>query len=199
MSDETMLESPEQPNAHDGAAKLVPVAESIKYRRRAQQAESRLQEFGQQLEDLQTQLEGRSEELAAAEAQRDEARQTLLATENRLSVQRALSEAGVVDLETASLLLSKRMNFDEGLGGDAIARGVEQLLLDKPFLRDGTAGHSGSLPPGTASPRSAVTTPGTQLAQAAERAARSGSRKEVADYLRLRRQVALSRERAADL
>ena len=52
-------------------SRLIPVSEAIKYRRRAQQAESVLQQFEQRLEDTQAQLEERLEQLAKAESQRD--------------------------------------------------------------------------------------------------------------------------------
>lgn len=196
MSEEKQLEPADQADSQDGAARLVPVAESIKYRRRAQQAEGRLNELEQKLEDVRAQSEKRNEELAAAEAQRDEANHALLVAENRLAAQRAMSEAGVVDLETASMLLSGKLDFGGELEAGAITQSVEQLLLDKPFLRGGPAS---ALPPGTASPKAPQSTPTARLAEAAQRAVQTGSRKEVADYLRLRRQVALSRERAAGL
>ena len=40
-------------------------------------------------------------------------------------------------------------------------------------------------------------TPSARLAEAAQKAVQTGSRKEVADYLRLRRQAAMSGEHAA--
>ena len=103
------VDQKEQVAEQGGGAKLVPVGESIKYRRRAQQAEIRVQEMEQKLNDLQTQLDRRTEELAAAESQRDEATSQLISSENRLVIERLLNEAGVIDLETASLLLSKKM------------------------------------------------------------------------------------------
>lgn len=191
--DQASAAEPTPPAAADGESRLVPVAESIKYRRRAQQAEVRLHELEQQLKDVAAQLEGRSEELAVAEAQRDEARMQLTAAGNQRSAERLLAEAGVVDLEAAGLLLGKRMDLGEELDAEAIRRGVEQLLLDKPFL----AHRSAPLPPSTASPRSSQAGSFAQLAEAAEQAVRSGSRRDVAEYLRLRRQGAAAAARAA--
>jgi hypothetical protein len=171
--------------------KLVPVAESIKYRRRAQQAEGRLHELEQQLTDLRTQLEHRGEELAVAESQRDEARVQLTATANQRCAERLLAEAGVVDFEAAGLLLAKRMDLAGDLEDEAIHRGVEQLLLDKPFL----ARPSAALPPATASPRSERPGSFAQLTRAAEQAVQTGSRRDVAEYLRLRRQGATALQR----
>lgn len=178
----------EAPPAGGAESKLVPVAESIKYRRRAQQAEERLQQIEQQLTELQSQLEHRSEEIAQAEAQRDEANQHLVNVQNRMLAERMMSQAGVVDIEAASLLLGKRMDLNEELEPEAISLKVEQLLLDKPFLRSPL---SPPLPPTTASPK-VRPNPAAMLAQAAQRAARSGGRRDVAEYLRLRRQSAAS-------
>ena len=177
----------EQPLENDGVSKLVPVGESIKYRRRAQQAEGRLQELEQQLKDLQAQFDGRSDELAAAEAQRDEARASMAAAENRMSAERMLMQAGVADMETATMLLARRVDLAGEIDTDTLTTKVEQLLLDKPFLRG--IGDK-PLPPRTASPRSGRQSTAGRLAQAAQQAITSGSRRDVAQYLRLRRQAA---------
>ena len=194
MPEESVLEPTEQADSQDGAARLVPVAESIKYRRRAQQAESRLQEVEQQLQDIQAQFDLRSDELAAAEAQRDEAKHAVIVAEDRAAAQRMLAESGVVDLEAACMLLERRANFGDGFEEETLARNVEQLLLDKPFLRNTIGSYAGSLPPRSASPKGTPESPAARLALAAEQAAQSGGRRDVADYLRLRRQAALSRE-----
>jgi len=184
----TQVQVEQSTNAQDSPAeqKLVPVGESIKYRRRAQQAENKAQQLEQELNDLKSQVERRNAELAVAEAQRDEARLQVATVENQRLAERMFIEAGVVDLEAASLLLSKRVDLSEHLDGETLARSVEQLLLDKPFL----ARRASPLPPATASAR--PERPGTfaQLAQAADRAARTGDRHDVAEYLRLRRQGA---------
>jgi len=169
------------------AAKLVPVGESIKYRRRAQQAEARIQQLEQQLKDVQSQVGRHSEELAAAESQRDEAKVQLTATENRLGAERLLNAVGVADVETAVLLLSKRLDFAEEIDAETFSRQIEQLLLDKPFLRSGA---EAALPPKTASARPAQTSVAAQLSRAAQRAVQSGNRRDIAEYLRLRRQAA---------
>ena len=172
----------------DGAAKLVPVAESIKYRRRAQQAEQQLQQFEQQLKELRSQLERHSEELASAEAQRDEANHRLLSTENRFTAERLLLQAGVNDLETAALLLAHRVDLNDELDSQTLQKQVEQLLVDKPFLQ---ARLSAALPPRTASARPPKTSLMAQLTRAAQQAAGSGNRRDVAEYLRLRRKASL--------
>ncbi|MHC4981543.1 MAG: hypothetical protein ACYTF6_00030 [Planctomycetota bacterium] len=185
MSEQTKEHSDEA-DTLVGASKLVPVAESIKYRRRAQQAESRIKELEQSLTELQTQLENRNEELAAAKAQHDEARHRLSVAENRIVAERLLSEAGVIDLETASILLAKRVDLGGEMDRDSLARSVEQLILEKPFLHGSTGA---SLPPASASAKPPQSSPAAKLTQVAERAAQTGDRKDVAEYLRLRRRA----------
>jgi TolA-binding protein len=186
MSEET-LENLRPDESPSGMTKLIPVAEAIKYRRRAQQAESQLQDIEQQLEELQSLSQRNNDELAKAEAQRDEAKTQLTIAENRHATDRLLIEAGVIDPETALTLISKRVDFSEELDRESLEGSVEQLLLDKPFLRPST---ESGLPPKTASARPPRVTTTSQLAQAAQRAAQSGNRKDVAEYLRLRRQAA---------
>lgn len=184
---ENMDNQPTQEDPAEAAAadKLVPVGESIKYRRRAQQAEGRLTQIEQQLTQLQEQLQQRAEELATAEAQRDEARQQLTQMGNQTAVDRLLVQAGVVDLEAAHLLLGKRIDLGDELEPDQIESSVQQLLVDKPFLRGSTP-----LPPKSASARGSAGSLTARIAQAAQRAVASGDRRDVAEYLRLRRQAA---------
>ena len=100
-----------------------------------------------------------------------------------------MGQAGVIDLDAACVLLRGRIDLGEELDEESIARGVESLLLDKPFLR---ASQAAPLPPATASARTSVAGGAAQLAQAAEQAARSGGRRDIANYLRLRRQAVKS-------
>ncbi len=175
----------------NGESKLVPVSESIKYRRRAQQAEGQIQQLEQQLQEARKQLSKRDEQLAAAEAQRDEAQMRLTLTENRMLVDRAFAQAGVVDAETASLLLSKRLDLSEPVDGKQLAAGIEQLLIDKPFLR-ARGFETASMPPKTASVKDGHPSTAAQLANAARRAIKSGNRRDIAEYLRLRRKASLT-------
>ena len=109
-----------------------------------------------------------------------------------MTAERMLSEAGVVDLEAASLLLSKRLDFSEAFDNETLARQVEQLLLDKSFLRGAPYGLASSFPPTTASPRHHRASATAQITHAAERAVKTGDRRDIAEYLRLRRQSSLS-------
>jgi hypothetical protein len=117
--------------------------------------------------------------LATAEAQRDEALHRLEEAQGRLSAERLLAAAGVSDVEAAATLLARRVDLAQ-TQGEELRLGVEQLLLDKPYLRSGQV----SLPPPTASGRAPAA---AAIIEAAQRAARSGDRRDVAHYLRLRR------------
>lgn len=178
-----------QADTNGGEAQLVPVSESIKYRRRAQKAEGRTEEVEQQLKEMQSQLDAHSDELAQAEAQRDEVASRLVETESRLAAERLMATAGLADTETAMLLLSERVDLTQALDGGALADAVEELLIDKPFLRTGRAS---SLPGATASAKPSVPGSFGALADAAQQAIESGDRRDVAEYLRLRRQNSFS-------
>ena len=174
-----------------GAAKLVPVAESIKYRRRAQQAEGQLQQIQQQLAELQQQMRARQDELVTAEAKADELRHQVMVGENRLAAERLLAQCGVAQTQAAVGMLGKYVNIEEEVDAQAVARGVEQLLLDNPSLRPEVA--APSLPSPTAAGRSGQGSLAAQLASVAHKAATSGDRRDVIQYLRLRRQSARTR------
>jgi hypothetical protein len=183
MSDKVEEQVQEQEQTPEAEGKLVPVIEAVKYRRRAQKAEGKLAELEQQLKAARSEFEGRLEQLATAEAQRDELQQQLDLQRLRSLAQRELSAAGVADLDAALTLLEKRLPLSEEVEEGQLAQAVEQLVADKPFLLRAQA----ALPGATASPR--VSGNGvTRLAQVAGRARGSGSRRDLAQYLRLRRQ-----------
>ena len=154
-----------------------------------EQEKSPPQELQQQVNDLQTQIEKRSDELATAEAQRDEANMHMTQLENRMAAERLLSQRGTVDVETASLLLARRIDLNEDIQPQEISKAVEELLLDKPFLRGSQTEASSPMPPLTSAPRNSQGSQEASLASAAQRAAASGNRKDIAEYLRLRRQM----------
>ncbi len=150
--------------------------------------EARAQKYARQFKELQARFEIRNDELATAEAQRDEANMQLAATENRLAAERILANAGAVDVETASLLLRERVNFSEDLPPEQLVQAIERLLRDKPFLQ-GSATPPPAMPTLTSSARSDQGGETAHLSNAARRAAQSGNRRDIAEYLRLRRQT----------
>ncbi len=116
----------------------------------------------QQVDDLQTQLAETQAKLAGAEFVRE------------LSVE--LTRCGVIDLDAALKLA------DDGQDAKAAA---EQLRQDKPYL---FAAKPGAMPGPTAGVRS-VHTDNSQarLKVASQQAAQSGNRRDLYEYLRLRR------------
>ena len=178
----------DNPAPETPGSRQVPIAEAIKHRRRAQQAEGQLRQVEQKLQETQTQLEQRLEQLASAEAQRDELQHQLEQANLRASAERMLLAAGVADVETAMTLLEKRTGFSEDLDAARLGQAIERLVQDKPFLVSPVSG----LPGKTASARLPSGGPASRLAQAATRAAQTGTRRAVSDYLRLRRQTQMN-------
>jgi hypothetical protein len=147
---------------------LVPVAESIRYRKRAQSAEKKLEVLTEQLANAQAQSAKLSEQLSGVQ------------TEQKLM--RQLAAAGAVDLETAVLIAQARM---QGQAEADVAGVIEQLKKEKQYLFGGTA--AGVTPTKTAGAKDRLTSNETILERAAKKAAVSGSRADLHEYLRLRR------------
>ncbi len=156
-------------------AKFVPVAESIRYRKRAQSAEK-------QVEDLNEQL---------TQAKSQEVKLTEQLNEIRLeqSLARKLAEAGAVDLETAILITKNRLQSDNTLHhtvqGD-LDVAIEQLKKEKQYLfrlKDGEVQTAKK----TAGARERIHNAQTALDKAARKAATTGSRADLQEYLKLRR------------
>jgi hypothetical protein len=146
--------------------KLVPVTEAIRYRKRAQAAE-------QQLASLQTQLDELRVQLNAS-------RETITSLERRQKIDAMLAEADAIDLEAARLLTEAAVaNMDE----PDVAQVVADLRRHKPYLfRRGVGSGSASM-----SPRLSDEHVGAE--KAAERALGSGNRRDLLEYLRLRRRT----------
>lgn len=131
-------------------------------------------------------LQQREEQLALAEAQRDELQSQLTARENQIHLERRLTAAGVVDLEAATVLLGKRVDLQGEVGETELSAAVDSLLAEKPYLLPPAP----AMPPATASPRETPATLDQQVQQAARSAIATGNRRDVAEYLRLRRAIA---------
>ncbi|HBS27933.1 MAG TPA: hypothetical protein DEB06_00430, partial [Phycisphaerales bacterium] len=128
--------------------KVVPLAELVRVRRRAQEAEARAQAL--------------TERVAALERTVLEAREALDAVERRQRVDRALADADAIDLESARLLT------EVALGGESDIEGaVADLRRRKPFLFRSRGVRAGPAPGGRA-PQAAE-----GLIEAAEEAART--------------------------
>jgi hypothetical protein len=156
------------PAGDSDGMKLVPVAESIRYRRRAQSAEKKIEEL--------------TEQLAGARAETSELSGQLSDIQTEQKLMSRLAAAGAVDLETAVLIAKARMQDKD----DADVSGViEQLKKEKQFLF--SADNSGPAPTKTAGARDRVTNSQTILERAAKKAATTGNRTDLHEYLKLRR------------
>jgi len=151
--------------------RFVPVSESIRYRKRAQAAEKQLAELDGQLRTSNERNEKLTGELEEMRVDR--------------KLAGGLISAGVSDLETALLVAKKRLAGVEG--DDANAESVVKALkAEKGYLFGRAEESVGSVRTSPVRERSA----GSRgvLEKAAGEAARSGSRGDVQEYMRLRRQ-----------
>jgi len=156
------------PTGDNDGIKLVPVAESIRYRKRAQSAEKKIEELTEQLTQAKTQTTELSGQLSDIQ------------TEQKLM--RQLAAAGAVDLETAVLIAKVRMQDHS----EADVTGViEQLKKEKQYLfaESGRAVTATK----TAGARDRLTNNQTILQKAAKKAATTGNRADLHEYLKLRR------------
>lgn len=152
-----------------GVDRLVPVAESIRYRKRAQTAEKKLQEISEQLNESKVDGEKLKVEIEA------------MRLEGKLSS--CLLSAGVKDLETAMLVARKRM---DGKGVENIDSVVEQVRNEKGHLFGGF--EMGVAAERTSGVKDRSSRGKGVLESVAKRAAVSGSRVDVQEYMRVRRQ-----------
>jgi len=170
MSDSDLVSQDSSVDDGFNGERLVPVSESIRYRKRAQAAE-------QKLAELDGQLQKSNEQSKSLAAELEELRQ-----ERKLS--EGLISAGVSDVETALLVAKKRIEASDGeMDVDSV---IESLRREKGFLfgkGESSASSKRSLPvrDKTSSVRGAVE-------KAARNAAISGSRRDVQEYMRVRRQ-----------
>ena len=144
--------------------KLVPVSESIRYRRRAQAAEGKLEEYKAKLAEVQVALDRTHEQLEVVE--------------RRQTVDQLLVESDAVDLEAARLLTEAAL---EQMDEPDIKAVVDDLREHKPYLFR----QAGSVSGGSMSAR--LRNGSVELDDAAADAASSGDRRDLLRYLRLRR------------
>jgi hypothetical protein len=153
--------------------KLVPVAESIRYRKRAQSAEKRTEVL--------------SEQLAAANQKASELSEQLKSLQTQQQLTRKLTAAGAVDLETAVLIAKDKLQGNAQADVDDV---INQLKKEKQYLFqampfDG-AGETVT-PVKTAGAKERTSHSQVALEGAAKKAARSGNRADLQEYLKLRR------------
>ena len=155
---------------------FVPVSEAIKYRKRAQAAEQRV-------EQLSETLEAHELEVKRLEDHFEEVR-----LENELT--QRLAKAGVNDLEVALLLAKESLKSSAGEEGhrqEADIVGIVKSIRDeRPYLFAGEESSLFSVP--TAGLRRQQSRGSAAvLSRQAEKVTQSGSRQDMQEYLRLRR------------
>lgn len=155
---------------NDQASRLVPVAESIRYRKRAQGAEKKAELLGEQLTEVTEKMDHISKELTEVRTE-----QTLL---------KKLSAAGAVDLDGALVLAKARFGDDGDSDIDVV---VEQLREDKGYLFKQAA--SAVTAGKTSGARGRSGGCHSVIINAAQKAAASGSRRDLQEYLKLRRTI----------
>jgi hypothetical protein len=172
QSPETMQEQSPDDSGCD-TARLVPVVESIRYRRRAQSAEKKAETLAEQLAQADQKIAQLSEDLGSVQL------------DQRLT--RKLVAAGATDLEAATLMAKARM---EGKPDADIDDCVERLRVEKHYLfNPGAPGSQGLVSRKTAGAKDRVAHNQTVLERAAKKAAGTGNRADLQEYLKLRRNL----------
>lgn len=149
--------------------RLVPVAESIRYRKRAQAAEKQNEDLLKQLAEI----DGKTSEM------RDKLGE--LEFENKLS--KKLVAAGTVDLEAAVLMAKVKSEGKAEADMDSV---IDQLKREKQYLFDEQRS-AGMMSRKTAVVKGRGETGRSVVERAARKAAVSGNRTDLQEYLKLRR------------
>ena len=155
-------------NSITESLKLVPVGESIRYRKRAQAAEKEAEDIAKELAEVQSQNSRIAAELSEIES------------EQKLT--QKLVAAGCVDLEASLLLAKVRM---KGADGDDINNVIGQLKKEKQYLFNSVSGPAASIR--TSPAKEIGQTSYTVLSRAAKKAAATGNRTDMQEYLKLLR------------
>ena len=148
--------------------KMVPVAESIRYRKRAQSAEKKIEALTEQLTQAQQQSAELSDQLNDVRAEQE--------------LMRKVISAGAVDVESAVLLAKARMQEKADSDADAV---IEQLKKEKQYLFERSEGSLTAAKTAAAKERGAGVH--AVLERAAKKAAATGNRTDLHEYLKLRR------------
>jgi predicted nucleic acid-binding Zn-ribbon protein len=149
--------------------KLVPVGESIRYRKRAQSAEKKAEALVEQLSQAESRVCEMAEQLQSLQIEQ--------------KLMRKLAAVGAVDLETAMLIAKARVEGKENVDMDGV---VEQLRKEKQYLFAGQMG-VGMTAKRTAGAKDRMQNSPTVLEKVAKEAAATGSRTDLQRYLKLRR------------
>ncbi len=148
--------------------KLVPVSESIRFKKRAQSAEKKIEDLTEQL------AEAKAESITTAEQLRK------VRVEQKLV--HKLAAAGTVDMEAALLIAKARIEGETEADMDSV---IKQLRKEKQYLFMSMSGTAAAKK--TAGAKERIEGSQTTLERAAKRAATTGSRIDLQEYLKLRR------------
>ena len=152
----------------DDSLKLVPLSESIRHRKRAQSAEKKIEDLAEQLAEAKAGAKTTAEQLRKVQVEQ--------------KLVHKLVAAGTVDLETAMLIAKARMEGETEADMDSV---VKQLRKEKQYLFAITGVTAAAKK--TARAKERIEGSQTILERAAKRAATTGSRTDLQEYLKLRR------------
>lgn len=165
----TSIENAGDINNDNDNTRFVPVTESIRYRKRAQSAEKKLETLSEQLTLAKEQTTKLSEQLSNIQSEQE--------------LMRRLSAEATVDLEAAVLIAKAKMQGKDDTDLDSL---IEQIKKEKPYLfyennRTTSAAQK------TAAAKERLPNSQSVLERAAKKAATTGNRDDLQEYLKLRR------------
>ncbi len=170
-TEETILSEDTAGHSESDNLKLVPVSESIRYRKRAQSAEKKIEALAEQLAEAEAEAKTTAEKLSSIQVEQE--------------LIRKLAAAGTVDMETVVLIAKARIEDETEADMDSV---IKQLKNEKQYLFAGTSPDKiGMTAKKTAGAKERVESSQTVLERAAKRAATTGSRTDLQEYLKLRR------------
>ena len=150
--------------------KLVPVVESIRYRKRAQSAEQKTALLQEELTQNKATISRLNEQLQEIQSERQ------LADE--------LASAGATDIEAATLLVRARLKKEPQANAATV---ISLLQKEKAYLFTDKSPGNISAAPKTAGAREKIPSVTGTLQRAAKKASQTGSRADLQEYLKLRR------------
>jgi thioredoxin-like negative regulator of GroEL len=152
-------------------ARLVPIGESIRHRKRAQSAEKRVEELAGELSESRAEATQLADELKGVQKDQE--------------LTKRLAAAGARDLEAAVLIAKSRLGQGDKTDISSI---VEQLKKEKQYLFSEAVAGGASPALRTSSVKEQRSGAGA-IERAAKRAAGTGSRSDLQEYMRRRRSV----------
>lgn len=147
----------------------VEVNEEVIWKARAQEAEEEVEQLRNRIVELESELSGANE--------------TITQVERRAEIDRELTAAKAVDLETARLLTETVIGE---MDKPDVALAVRELCDRKPYL---FLGKQRGVQAGASMPANTLSTPEDDLGEMANQARSSGNRNELLRYLRARRVI----------